>query len=187
MKQSNDSNLNDDKFDPFAPIDYPVLPVTYNTSKSETSSTYFEDNNAFSDWEEPDNSNNESPYCWYVNEIHFYLKVPLAHIEEIGVVELISPYSYVENDHIYLEEDGDAYHFIDALKASGKEFNPKRIVVNDLSFLNGLYSFGCEEETYYSHNDINHPDLISFKDDIITPPVENITPESPINDLPDWK
>lgn len=102
-----------------------------------------QNNNDFPSWIEPGNGNPDSPYCWYNNEIHCYLKVPLSHIESVGAIELISRCSYVENDHVYLEEDGDAYHFIDALKISGQEFNPKKILVNDLSFLKGLSKFGC--------------------------------------------
>ena len=53
---------------------------------------------------------------WYTDAGHGWLRVETAQIFELGVVDQISPYSYLSPDgkFAYLEEDSDATPFIEA-------------------------------------------------------------------------
>ena len=55
------------------------------------------------------------------NKFHFYsdpghgwLKVSTAELRELGIADKITPYSYINGDSAYLEEDCDCSTFIDA-------------------------------------------------------------------------
>ena len=47
---------------------------------------------------------------------HGWLEVPQTLIMQLGLVDKISHYSYFKDNTAYLEEDGDAGIFLDALK-----------------------------------------------------------------------
>ena len=50
---------------------------------------------------------------------HGWLKVSRADLLKYDVAHLISGYSYMRNNHVYLEEDIDAATFIRAVEATG--------------------------------------------------------------------
>jgi hypothetical protein len=53
---------------------------------------------------------------------HGWAKVPVKFLEELGVMDEITPYSYLLGEHAYLEEDQDASTFVRALEAKGIPF-----------------------------------------------------------------
>lgn len=85
---------------------------------------------------------NESKYTWCETEAHSYLKVPFNDIIDLKIEDQISSYSYKSGDSVYLEADGDAYTFMNAVKAKGQTFVSKSVILDDLSFLAGATKFG---------------------------------------------
>lgn len=55
----------------------------------------------------------------YTDPGHGWVKVPLARLSKLGILNKITTYSYIRNDHAYLEEDLDFSTYITALKAVG--------------------------------------------------------------------
>lgn len=47
---------------------------------------------------------------------HGWLKVPYRMLNALDIAHKISSYSYTRNGHVYLEEDCDAYEFVDAYR-----------------------------------------------------------------------
>ena len=60
-------------------------------------------------------------YTCYSDQAHGWVKVPREHLKILGIMSLISPYSYQRNGYVYLEEDMDAGIFIDTANAFGIE------------------------------------------------------------------
>lgn len=61
-----------------------------------------------------------STHLTFVNDPgHGWLKVPLTDIAALGIEAQITPYSYIEGQYAYLEEDLDAPHYLKALTAQG--------------------------------------------------------------------
>lgn len=56
---------------------------------------------------------------FYSDPGHGWLRVPAALLEKLGVVEKVSPYSYMQGPWVYLEEDCDASEFLAAAKREG--------------------------------------------------------------------
>jgi len=52
---------------------------------------------------------------------HGWLEVPKSLISELGIENQITPYSYMDDENGYLEEDCDAAVFADAAKSQGYE------------------------------------------------------------------
>lgn len=50
---------------------------------------------------------------WHIDPGHGWLRVPLELLEDKGLRESISPYSYMDHEFAYLEEDCDAARFAD--------------------------------------------------------------------------
>lgn len=48
---------------------------------------------------------------------HGWLRVPLADVAALGIAEEITPYSFVDNDYAFLEEDCDYGTFMNACQA----------------------------------------------------------------------
>ena len=48
---------------------------------------------------------------------HGWLKVPLAELDVLGIRGQITPYSYINGEYAYLEEDVDAGTYLDARTA----------------------------------------------------------------------
>ena len=62
-------------------------------------------------------------YNFYSDAGHGWLKVPKNELQQLGIADKISTYSYMRGNDAYLEEDCDLSQFIEALKAQGREFN----------------------------------------------------------------
>ena len=59
---------------------------------------------------------------FYSDAGHGWLKVSLKDLEELGIVDQITPYSYIKGNYAYLEEDADANTFAKAFeKKTGKK------------------------------------------------------------------
>lgn len=53
----------------------------------------------------------------YADPGHGWIKVPRKLLSKLGITDKITPYSYQRGEHVYLEEDCDAYTFVQAYKA----------------------------------------------------------------------
>lgn len=60
-------------------------------------------------------------YTFHSDPSHGWLQVPMADLHKLGVANCISPYSYINGNMAYLEEDLDAGTFLNAAKAAGWE------------------------------------------------------------------
>ena len=61
-----------------------------------------------------------STHLTFINDPgHGWLRVPLTDIAALGIEEQITPYSYIEGNFAYLEEDLDAPRYLEALTAQG--------------------------------------------------------------------
>ena len=56
---------------------------------------------------------------YYQDPAHGWIAVKLKELEELGIANKISSYSYVRGKTAYLEEDMDAQTYMDAQKARG--------------------------------------------------------------------
>lgn len=52
---------------------------------------------------------------------HAWIKVPLFELDDLGILNRISEYSYVSGEWAYLEEDCDMGIYMDAMRAEGIE------------------------------------------------------------------
>jgi len=66
---------------------------------------------------------------------HAWCQVPMAILEELGIKDKITPYSYISwsGKNAYLEEDVDAETFVKALQARGIEFKQRVVYAQDYS------------------------------------------------------
>ena len=55
-------------------------------------------------------------YIFHTDPGHGWLAVKRAEIVSMGLLEVISPYSYQKGNTVYLEEDNDMATFLDAYK-----------------------------------------------------------------------
>ena len=60
---------------------------------------------------------NNKTYTFYSDPSHGWLEVSKKEIEELGIINNVSQYSYINQDMIYLEEDSDASIFINSYKS----------------------------------------------------------------------
>lgn len=68
-----------------------------------------------------------SPFelTFYRDPGHGWMQVPHSLIYELGIQEQITPGSYMDEIHVYLEEDGDLGAFMRAMEAKGFEISVK--------------------------------------------------------------
>lgn len=66
---------------------------------------------------------------------HAWCQVPMAILEELGIKDKITPYSYISwsGKTAYLEEDVDAVTFVEALTSRGIEFKQHLVYAQDYS------------------------------------------------------
>ena len=55
-------------------------------------------------------------YRYYHDPAHGYIAVKLTELQELGISNQITHYSYHSGQWVYLEEDGDAYTWLMAYK-----------------------------------------------------------------------
>lgn len=58
-------------------------------------------------------------YTFHSDAGHGWLEVRKRELEDLGLADKVSSYSYVRGDKVYLEEDCDASLFINALDGKG--------------------------------------------------------------------
>jgi hypothetical protein len=80
-------------------------------------------------------------YNFHTDPGHGWLEVPMADINRLGLASKISRYSYRQGDTAYLEEDCDANLFVQALQATGAEFDWRDKTTNADSFIRALPRF----------------------------------------------
>ena len=61
-------------------------------------------------------------FDFYSDPSHGWLKVPAKLLQEMKIAHMISRYSYTRGPWVYLEEDCDLGHFIEAMKSAGRPF-----------------------------------------------------------------
>ena len=82
-------------------------------------------------------------FTFYCDPGHAWLKVSLALLEELDLVNKVSRYSYRSAEHAYLEEDCDAGLFIRAWQArTGNKPAIKAKISNRESSIRRLARFG---------------------------------------------
>jgi hypothetical protein len=69
----------------------------------------------------PEKKAREETYMYYADPGHGWLRVPVKKLEELGIADDISPYSYRKGRYAYLEEDRDATLFIHEMESRGVE------------------------------------------------------------------
>jgi hypothetical protein len=62
---------------------------------------------------------------YYTDPAHGWLAVDRADLDRLDITRRISPYSYQQNDKVYLEEDLDMMIFMEAAKDHGWVVNMK--------------------------------------------------------------
>jgi hypothetical protein len=80
-------------------------------------------------------------FNFYADPGHGWLKVPMSLLDELGIKDRISQFSYVRKDFAYLEEDLDAGIFIDAMKHRGIEPKIRMHHANKASRIRGYPMF----------------------------------------------
>jgi len=63
-----------------------------------------------------------STFVFFSDPGHGWLRVQRAKLQQLGIEEKITPYSYQRGRWAYLEEDCDAGTFIEAMRAAGWRF-----------------------------------------------------------------
>jgi hypothetical protein len=85
-------------------------------------------------------------FTLYVDPGHAWLKVPLSLLEELDLADKISRYSFRSAQFGYLEEDCDAYRFVQAWeKKHGSRPGFKTKISDRSSSIRRLPRFGGEE------------------------------------------
>jgi hypothetical protein len=84
----------------------------------------------------------KSTFDFVSDPSHGWLKVPMAELERLGIVDQISIYSYVRGDMAYLEEDDDAGVFKQAREARNEPFSIKVHSRNKQSRIRSYQMFG---------------------------------------------
>jgi lipocalin len=78
---------------------------------------------------------------FHADPAHGWLEVTRADIEALNIAHKISRYSYQKDDRIFLEEDCDATHYLQAAKGKGWNITTTEKHSNADSFIRNLNSF----------------------------------------------
>jgi hypothetical protein len=84
-------------------------------------------------------------FYFYTDPGHGWLEVPRALLQELGIAEKISAYSYQRGETVFLEEDCDLSRFHQAMTNAGREY--KTVDINQArgdSFVRSLASYQAE-------------------------------------------
>lgn len=73
----------------------------------------------------------------YMDPGHGWMKVKRTLIEELGVADMVSSYSYQRGDHVYLEEDCDMSLVTQALHVRGCEVSYRNHYADKRSRIRG--------------------------------------------------
>lgn len=77
----------------------------------------------------------------YADPSHGWLAAPRALLEELGLIERVSAYSYQYATRVFLEEDADAGLLIEALQKQGRQYVIRHNYTNRRSFIRCLPIF----------------------------------------------
>ena len=80
-------------------------------------------------------------YNYYSDPSHGWLKVLRSEVENLQIMNKISTCSYMNGEHIYLEEDCDASLFINAQKEKGIDIKLKEFSTNRSSKIRSYMFF----------------------------------------------
>ena len=69
----------------------------------------------------------------YEDPKHAWGKVPKKKLEELGILDQITSFSYERNGYLYLEEDCDLPLFIEAMEDHGETVEIENQVINHQS------------------------------------------------------
>jgi hypothetical protein len=72
---------------------------------------------------------------------HGWLEVNRADVDALNIADKISPYSYLNGDRVFLEEDCDASHFLEVAKAHQWTINIQEKYTNRDSFIRAYPRF----------------------------------------------
>jgi len=75
---------------------------------------------------------------YHTDPAHGWLEVAIADIRELNIAHLISEYSYIKDDRAFLEEDCDAFAYMENAKAKGWILNVTEKHSNADSFVRNL-------------------------------------------------
>jgi hypothetical protein len=75
---------------------------------------------------------------FHTDPAHGWLEVAIDDIRELNIAHLISGYSYVKGERAFLEEDCDAYAYMENAKAKGWIINVTEKHTNGDSFVRFL-------------------------------------------------
>lgn len=63
----------------------------------------------------------KTKYHFYADPGHGWLKVTRQELRDLGILNKITPFSYMRGDFVYLEEDCDLSTFMQAKREQGAE------------------------------------------------------------------
>ncbi len=91
----------------------------------------------------------QASYRYLQDPGHGWIEVPIAELTELGIADKITPYSYVgaNGTMVYLEEDLDAYTWLNAHRARSNDPMPllKSEHTNGQSFVRGLPPYSAPQ------------------------------------------
>ena len=80
---------------------------------------------------------------WIADPGHAWLKVPVKKLLELNIADKISGYSYLRGEYAYLEEDMDAYTFLQAVGKKPDDY--KSTHTNKDSRVRSYYSYSYDQ------------------------------------------
>ena len=80
-------------------------------------------------------------YDVYADPGHAWMRVPRAHLIELGILSQITHYSYQRGDWVYLEEDQDISTLMRAMAARGVAVKYREHHTDRASRIRGYCSF----------------------------------------------
>jgi len=91
---------------------------------------------------------NKLTFHFYADPAHGWLKVKIAQLRKLGLMEHITSYSYVKGENAFLEEDCDASTFLQKLKEFGIEPVFKHHYTDRMSRIRKYKNFDCRDYGY---------------------------------------
>ena len=89
---------------------------------------------------------------------HAWARVPLSLLSSLGIIDKITPYSYVKGKNAYIEEDCDASTLVSALNAAGIDYVFSHSCSNNPSAIRNYPRF-CAE-TIKAQSKIPHSGMV---------------------------
>jgi len=80
-------------------------------------------------------------FSYYCDPGHGWVKVERKRLNELGLLDKISNYSYQRNDNVYLEEDSDLDIFLKAMRQAGYSVQFKQQHTNRRSKIRNYSGF----------------------------------------------